>query len=769
MKPFFNWAGAIALLILLPSVQGQQRAPRIGYVYPAGGRAGTTFQVVMGGQNLGGATNLFVSGAGLQAKVIEYNRPLSQKELNDAREKLRELQQKRQAWAKAIKAGRGLARAPGSTNAIWTAADEKMATDLRKKLANAPNRRISPALAETVTLEIALAPGTEPGGREIRLETATGLSNPLLFLVGGLPEFRKPPVKAGGDPLLNREIKYNDGSIPPSGEAEFPVSLPVTVNGQMMPGGSDRFRFRARQGMRVVAMASARVLIPYLPDAVPGWFQPVLALYDAKGKELAYNDDYHFHPDPVLHCAIPKDGDYVLEIKDALYRGREDFVYRISLGELPFVTSLFPLGGPAGQSTAVELKGWNLPRTQIDLDAKDRAPGIYPVSGGPQGPFLNSSLLAVETLPECLEHEPNNATDQAQPLPWPMIVNGRADAPGDNDVFRFQGRAGDQVVAEILARRLNSPLDSALRLTSATGQWLAWNDDFTDKGAGLNTHHADSWLRATLPADGTYYLHLRDVQGQGGAEFAYRLRLSPPRPDFELRITPSSLNLRAGTALPLTIYALRKDGFTNEISLALKDAPPGLVLDGGWVPAGQDQARLTLSVSRAARQGPVSLHLEGRALVQGQTVIRRAIPAEDMMQAFSYRHLVPVQELVAVIGGGPSPRGPVRIMSQLPIKIPAGGSAGVLIASSRNGPASQFQFELSEPPEGISIQNVVPSRQGLEIVLRSDAAKAKAGLQGNLIVTASTAPAGTAGRAGGSQRGRWLATLPAIPFEVRGK
>ena len=29
--------------------------------------------------------------------------------------------------------------------------------------------------------------------------------------------------------------------------------------------------------------ASARELIPYLADAVPGWFQPVLAVFDAKG------------------------------------------------------------------------------------------------------------------------------------------------------------------------------------------------------------------------------------------------------------------------------------------------------------------------------------------------------------------------------------------------------------------------------------------------------------------------------------------------------
>ncbi len=71
-----------------------------------------------------------------------------------------------------------------------------------------------------------------------------------------------------------------------------------------------------------------------------------MTIRDSQGNELAYGDHYRFHPDPVLYCKIPKSGQYVLEIRDALYRGREDFVYRVALGELPFVTDIFPLGRP---------------------------------------------------------------------------------------------------------------------------------------------------------------------------------------------------------------------------------------------------------------------------------------------------------------------------------------------------------------------------------------------------------------------------------------
>ena len=118
-------------------------------------------------------------------------------------------------------------------------------------------------------------------------------------------------------------------------------------------------------------------------------------------------------------------------------------------------------------------------------------------------------------------------------------------------------------------------LDSVLKLTDAAGRQLAFNDDHEDKACGLITHHADSWLRAVLPSAGTYYLHLYDAQNQGGPEYAYRLRISPPRPDFDLRVVPSSINVRAGAAVPITVHALRRDGFNGPIDLELKDAPAG--------------------------------------------------------------------------------------------------------------------------------------------------------------------------------------------------
>ncbi len=332
--------------------------------------------------------------------------------------------------------------------------------------------------------------------------------------------------------------------------------------------------FRLAKASSLSSPSSARQLIPYLADAVPGWFQAAVTLYDPAGKELAFADHYRFHPDPVLHYVIPKDGQYMIEIRDSIYRGREDFVYRISVGELPFLTSIFPLGGKAGETTIVELEGWNLPTARLTQDVKDKGPGVYPLSVSRGESTSNRLPFAIDTLPECRAEKAISTPDAAQRVTLPIIVNGRVDQPGQWSVFRFDGRAGEQIVAEVLARRLDSPLDSVLKLTDAAGKQLAFNDDHEDKGMGLDTHHADSWLTAALPANGTYYLHLGDAQQKGGPEYAYRLRIGPPRPDFELRIVPSSINVRGMASVPLTVYALRKDGFSGEITLALKGRRP---------------------------------------------------------------------------------------------------------------------------------------------------------------------------------------------------
>jgi len=759
-----------------------QQYPRIGYVFPAGGRQGTTVLVTVGGQFLGswkGEYNIDVSkahfsGGGITAEVVKDVEPMREKDANALRQKAQQLlKDKPDAEAR------------------------KEIARIKRKVTRYQSAQIVkqtyPAIGDTVTVRVTLAADAAPGPREIRVETPRGISNPLRFFVGRLPEFQKPEPEIVVDARDSSEPSY-----PPAPTTD--ITLPAVVNGQIIPrnpemlwqrsdrftpGTADRYRFAARKGQQLVIAAAARELIPYLADAVPGWFQATLALYDAKGRQVAYDDDYRFHPDPVLLFRVPEDGQYVVEIKDAIYRGRPDFVYRIALGELPYVTGVFPLGGPAGAATTVKLSGWNLPTDTLTINAQDMTPGLHPLSVRKGEMISNTMPFFVDTLPECPEQEPNDSTQAARAVTLPVIVNGRIDRTDDWDVFRFEGRAGQEIIAEVRARRLESPLDSVLELLDAAGGRLAFNDDHEDKFDHLRTHHADSLIRFTLPADGIYYVRLGDAQGHGGPEYAYRLRLSGPRPDFELRVTPSCIHGITWRLNPFAVYVLRKDGFNGEIALRFKDDPFGLALSGAVVPEGQDQIRLTLAIAQLLSADPIPLCLEGRAMIDGKEVVHQAVPAEVWTQAFFYKHVVPANDLTLVpedrarfreeearaakegrpLAARRSFQQAMEILSEQPVRIPVGGTVEVQVRLgwSRDG---QIQVDLSDPPEGITVESASWTERGLALVLHGDAVKAKPQLKGNLMANAFLQTTVTEKDGKTREVRNFIGPLPALPFEV---
>jgi hypothetical protein len=306
-------------------------------------------------------------------------------------------------------------------------------------------------------------------------------------------------------------------------------------------------------------------------------------------------------------------------------------------------------------------------------------------------------------------------------------------------------------------------------LIGPAGTRIAFNDDVEDKASGLLTHHADSHLSATLPANGTYLLRLADVQRQGGSEFAYRLRVGTPRPDFELRVTPPEINAGAGTTVPITVHAVRRDGFSGDIAIALKDAPGGLALSGAAIPAGMNSVRMTLTIAPSAAKDTSTIAVEGRATIQGRVTTRRALPADDLMQAFAYRHLVPTDGLrVSVLQRG-SVRVVPRVLPPGPVAIPPGGTARVRVAFPFPRTFEKFEFELNEAPEGVTLGDVVIAAGGAEFVLRADPAKAKPATRGNLIVVVSgeRVPQPSQPNQPATARRRVpLMTLPAIQFEI---
>ena len=652
----FQWLailGLVGFLTMTSSAFGQ-RTPYIGFVYPAGGQQGTTVKIRLGGQRIDGTHGAVVSGEGVSAKLVHFYRRLSNQEITLIREQVRELRKEAATKAKVTKAnakwkpqGKGRAR-PKFSLASLSKDKQEMVARIDKRMKEWVNRPACMALSTVAEIEVTIAPDAKPGPREIRLITAQGVTNPMPFHVGQVPEVAREPMTTSLFQVLGKE-ELAQRKRPPE-EEEVTVTVPCTMNGQIASGELNRYRFRARKGQRLVASVEARSLVPYIADAVPGWFQPVLSLKDADGKEVAYSDDFRFKPDPTFYFEVPETGEYVLTITDAIYRGREDFVYRITLGEVPRLTSIFPLGGQAGKLPKLKMDGWNLDSAKLTAPREDAKPGIHWVTAKVGNKVSNRVPFLIDTLPECFDAEPNNYLTKAQKVTLPTIVNGRIDRSDDWDVFEVDGKAGETIVAEVHARRLDSPMDSMLKLTDAKGKILAFNDDHEDPGVGLNTHHADSYLMFKLPADGKYFVHVGDTTRAGGKDYAYRLRISQPRPNFALRVVPSGGGLRSKSGGAATVYAIRKDGFDGDITLNLKDPPKGFKSWNIKLPAGKETVRFGMKTDlKSTDFEPVYLTIEGAARIGDKRVVHEAVPAEDRMQAFLWRHLLPAENLCLTV------------------------------------------------------------------------------------------------------------------------
>ncbi len=769
----------IVLCTSIVQAASNEREPHIGYLYPAGGQQGAHLKITVGGQFIKDANEVYITGNGVHGSVIQYIgrvRPLNgeqrkelQRQLNDLRKKQQPGKQNNRPAAKDINKPDDVNKLPDANKAEVNEPpvalpDHPLLRNLDKLTQKGLQKvqevflgnkyPVSMQIAELAVIEITIDSNAEPGDRELRIKTRNGLTNPVCFQIGTLPEITEPEYRDPGKPLTQK------------------VQIPAILNGQILPGEADRFRFTAKKGQKLTIEAQARHLIPYLADAVPGWFQAALSVYDSKNKELAYAGNYLFNPDPVLFYEVPRDGDYEIEIRDSIYRGREDFVYRISMSEQPFITQMFPLGGQRGIFTIASIAGWNLDINEIPLDTMHQTDSIQKIQLNKNGVRSNIVSYAVDTLRECNEIEDNGTEEDAQKIAIPQIINGRIGKPDDVDIFEFEANVGQEVAAEVYGRRLNSPIDSLVWISDSNGNVLGHNDDNGDKNIGIITHNADSYLRLRIPVNGTYLVHLADSENHGGPEYGYRLRISQQQPDFALLAAPSSINLLAGGTVPITVEVLRKDGFAGEIELSLKDAPSGFKLSGAKIPAGCDRLNITLTSPQKPLEEPVNLELEGRAKIDGQIITRPVTPAQNMMQAFIYYHMVPSQKVMVATTGNKLRVPAFDLVDNNDIKIHAGGKTKVRIKVQKKPPLPPaVELELSEPPAGITLGDVNIASDEMTFAIAADANSAKAGLEDNLIIDVTADPPKNpkGNQKQGPKQRIYLGTLPAIQFEIVAK
>lgn len=308
-----------------------------------------------------------------------------------------------------------------------------------------------------LTAVVTIAKDVPHGVHGFRLHTPLGVSNQLRVGVSALAE--------------TKEDEPNDAATPQ------PVKLPAALVGMLGKAGDvDAYSFAARAGEELVFQVVARPLGARLDS--------IVRLLDASGKLVAENNDVDLSRDAVLIWKVAESGTYSIAIEDVEHGGAADgFEYRVYAGALPYLSSVFPLGVRGGATGEVEVSGVNLGADSVRVSGEPVYPGgrTVPVSiSAARGPVLNRKAVALGTYADAPEREPNSDIALAQPLTIPSTVNGRiwteskTEAPpsqtGEADLFKFTATKGQQLVFEVTAQQLGSPLDSIIEVLDAQGR-----------------------------------------------------------------------------------------------------------------------------------------------------------------------------------------------------------------------------------------------------------------------------------------------------------
>ncbi|MBM3838713.1 MAG: hypothetical protein FJ398_12265 [Verrucomicrobia bacterium] len=499
---------------------------------------------------------------------------------------------------------------------------------------------------------LTIASNVPPGIYEARIVCRFGISNPRLFVVSDRPESNEPS---------------NNQSASSASE----LALDTVVNGHANANAIDYFQFPVKKGQRII--------VECLAKAIDSRMAPVLILQDTEGHELDRN-----RRGGVLDHTALADGKLVLKVHDFLYRGGEDYFYRLSVGTGPHLEFVFPPCGRPGEKGQFTLYGRNLPggtpsefklhgkildklSVEIELPANPAGnevasfdfvakPSDAPVDsfgyrlGAPQG-VSNPVPISYAVAPVILEQAVADKPEAAQNVTVPCEYVGQFHPRNDRDWITFEAKKGEVFWIEVFSHRLGFATDPFV-VVQRVSKNAKGEDQVSDVqelsdlatnigGPEFNTATRDLEGRLEIKEDGAYRLQIRDLfnYAEDDPRLVYRLVLRKESPDFRLVALPQPpppINrdnkealpwtpfLRKGETIAIKVLAYRRHGFNGDVQLALEGLPTGVHYSDTHIEAGKTSATVLVTAEEKAAAWVGTVKVLGRARIGTNEVVRQA-------------------------------------------------------------------------------------------------------------------------------------------------
>ena len=427
-----------------------------------------------------------------------------------------------------------------------------------------------------VKAKLKVAANCTVGTKHIRVRTASGVSDLRTFRVGALPAVAE---KEPNSEFIAPQVIANNS----------------TVEGIIENEDVDYFIIDAKKGERITAEVEGIRLGNTM-------FDPYVAILNEARFELATSDDAALiWQDGVASIIAPSDGKYIVQIRESSYGGNGACHYRCHIGSYPRPLAIVPAGGKPGTKVQVKFLGDVAGEFTRDID--------LPATGGPdfevfpeddKGIAPSGMQFRLTDLDNSIEVEPNETIQAATKAASSTIAfNGILAAKTDVDFFGFTATKGQNIDINVYARRIRSELDPLLILYNAQGGAIASNDDANGT--------PDSYIRFAVPADGEYFLEVRDHLRRGGNAFHYRIELTPVVPTLLLGVNEfvqyvePHMAIPQGNRFPLLINANRQN-FGGVLAFKGDNLPPGVVVESFGMSADQNVAQVILA---AAPDAPI--------------------------------------------------------------------------------------------------------------------------------------------------------------------
>ena len=440
----------------------------------------------------------------------------------------------------------------------------------------------------TIKVKLHVEPNCPLGEQLFRVRTKSGISYARNFFVGQFPAVdEKEP-----NTLL---------------EEAQPITSGVTIAGVARNEDTDYYKIECKKGERLsVEVEGIRLCTNF--------WDPYITILNSKKFELATKDDTPLGvQDPHASVIIPEDGTYFIEVRDSSYAGNDGAQYRAHVGAYPRPTVVYPPGGKAATEVEVQFLGdAGGPITQ-KLTVPNTPGEVLPLfaqSGNLGAPSANP--FRITTLDNSLEVEPNNTHVEAKekqiaPPAAPAALNGIIDQPGDEDWLKFTAKKDQRFDLIMHARGIRSPLDPVLDIFNSDGGALSGNDD---NGANPDSKIA-GWV---CPADGEYYVRIKDHLQRGGADFVYRVEIAGPEQGLAAYITRydrtdsqqwTAFSIPRGSRHAIQVHVDRINA-GGDIAWECPNLPPGVKLESEGIPGAVAEHIMILS---AAADAPLSTGL----------------------------------------------------------------------------------------------------------------------------------------------------------------